>query len=986
MLTRFITRQRWLVLFVTLLAMVRHVAADNSFDKALKPAFTEFCIKCHGQEKVKGKVNLHEIKTEAQWLANPELIKKVIQALDSADMPPQDEPQLDETKRAELVAALKGMLSASTVDAPAARNPISRLNRFQYNNAIGDLFQLKSNVFFLPEKLMTRHDNYLASSPISLPDRVDVACHSLEESGGFKNVQSYPKDLRAQHGFDNQASQLTLSPLLLESFLKLSVSILDSPDFNEKTVGIWNEFFREPQAGAKMKDEIRKRLRPFLAKAFRSSVDDATLDRYTDYTLSKINEGVPFTDCMKKVASAALCSPKFLFRTVGATGDQYALASRLSFFLWNSGPDEKLLALADSGELAKPEVLKKTIERMIVDPKIEGFLDAFPAQWMQLENILASVPDPNLNRYFKLDKENPASLQMVLEPLLLFDAVFIEDRPIVELLAPAFSYRSEFLQTWYSSELKPPVLNIAQIAEANRKLEEQRIALEQSIQTAHAELAAMVDPVKEQLLARRVNEAEVGNTKPIDLKPYAAWEFNGDLTDSVGGLDLKAQGKIQYKDGMVVLDGAFLQSKGLPIELKAKTLEIWLLLKNAQQSGGGAMTVQGPGDFFDSIVLGERKAGHWISGSNGHSRTLDFEGSTPEPEGEQDQLLHLVMVYQADGTTTLYRNGVPYGKPYRKGKAAFPKEQTSVLFGLRHLPPGGNKSLAMNLDRARLYDRALTATEVAASAGDVNMVVTDKELLAALTAQQRARHSELTATLKKSETAANKLPKPLDPQTAKQEAQNRFENEIRNQIKSRVFQREANSDPRYGGVITNAAVMTMTSSSKRTLPIARGAWVIEVILNDPPPPPPNDVPPLNEESGPKNLTIREKFAQHRANPSCAGCHTRIDPLGFALENFDITGRWRDKYENGRDVDASGTLMKKHKFESVVQFKASLVQEKERFAKAFTEHLLRFALSRELEPADILTVDEIILHAKRDDYRMRSILRHVIQSDLFLQLK
>ena len=89
-------------------------------------------------------------------------------------------------------------------------------------------------------------------------------------------------------------------------------------------------------------------------------------------------------------------------------------------------------------------------------------------------------------------------------------------------------------------------------------------------------------------------------------------------------------------------------------------------------------------------------------------------------------------------------------------------------------------------------------------------------------------------------------------------------------------------------------------------------------------------------------TIREKFAKHRENPDCAGCHSRLDPLGFALENFDITGRWRDKYPNGRNVDASGTLLRKYPFADPAKFKQSIVQEDKRFAKAFTSHLLRFA--------------------------------------------
>jgi hypothetical protein len=191
------------------------------------------------------------------------------------------------------------------------------------------------------------------------------------------------------------------------------------------------------------------------------------------------------------------------------------------------------------------------------------------------------------------------------------------------------------------------------------------------------------------------------------------------------------------------------------------------------------------------------------------------------------------------------------------------------------------------------------------------------------------------------------------------------------------------TDVRYGGVITNAAMLSMTSGPTRTHPIARGAWVVEVIFNNPPDPPPNDVPPLNEESGPQDLTIRERFAVHRENASCAGCHSKLDPLGFALENFDITGRWRDKYDNGRDVDSSGTLMRKYEFDGIVQFKESIVREDRRFAKAFTAHLLRFALSRELGPADSITVNSIVDSLRQGDFKLRSLIREVAQSDVFV---
>ena len=153
--------------------------------------------------------------------------------------------------------------------------------------------------------------------------------------------------------------------------------------------------------------------------------------------------------------------------------------------------------------------------------------------------------------------------------------------------------------------------------------------------------------------------------------------------------------------------------------------------------------------------------------------------------------------------------------------------------------------------------------------------------------------------------------------------------------------------------------------------------ITEVIFNDPPSPPPNDIPPLNEEDGPKDLTIREKFAAHRENPSCAGCHSKLDPLGFALENYDITGRWRERYMNGREVDVTGTLMRTHVFADVLEFKASLTSESDRFSRAFVSHLLRFAVMRELTPQDEIIIDTIMDRTREDRHLMRAVIEEVL---------
>jgi len=977
-------RRTGLLLFLSLIALP--VAAQgNEFDQLLKPLFVEKCVKCHGGDETNADVNLLRFNAVNQLQERVDLLEKMIKVLDTSQMPPEGEPALDDNTRTKAVAALKALLRDSSKATSQRTTPLQRLNRFQYNNTVRDLFKLNRDLFALPERLMTRDKKYLRiptdpTQPGQMPEIVQVGSPALNPQPALQGVVPFPKDLRAEHGFDNQASQLSLSPVLLDAFLELSVSIIGSPDFNEQSVGIWSEFFAAPAAGTDLRKEVRNRLERFLRQAFRGPVDDDALERYLTYSLAKMEQGLSFTDSMKRVASAVLSSPLFLYRVPAANDRdrQFELACRLSYFLWASCPDQELLDLAERSELSRSDVLDRTVTRMLADAKIERFLDSFPSQWMQLENVLAATPDPQINKYFSLDREVPAGLQMVVEPLLLFDAVFVEDRPIVDLIAPDFSYHSDFLRTWYSKVLGPPPVDSEKIQVDNQRHDRRRQELQEAIKSTREQLDALLNPIRKRLLAARRADAE----SVVDLRPFAVWEFNGDLKDSIRDLNLTAHGNIEFRDGMVVLDKSHLQSGALPVDLGAKSLEVFCRLNNLDQAGGGLMGIQGPGDFFDTIVIGERKNRHWISGSNTFSRTEDFPGSTEETV--TNEVVHLVMVYAEDGTTRLYRNGKPYGEPYRKGQAVFPREQSSVLFGLRHLPPGGNRFLAVSLDRACLYDRALTEEEVAASSRGNGTYISESELAAALSVEQRLAREKLTVTLSKTVSDLNNVPPNIDPKVATQQAELAFEDELRRQLRSRTFRRMPAKDPRYGGIITNAAMLSMTSGPKRTHPVARGVWVIEVLFNDPPAPPPNNVPPLDENAAKNDLTIREQFAAHRENPSCAGCHTRLDPLGFALENFDITGRWRDRYENGRDVDSSGTLLRKYPFDGVVAFKTGLVQEDRRFARAFTEHLLRFAMGTQLDPADSLAVDEILTRTQQEKFRLRQLIRAAIFSESFLR--
>ncbi len=650
-------------------APVLGAATSDAVADVLEPVFRQKCIVCHGAS---GAVDLTRLRTEKDLLGSPELVKDLLGVLDTGIMPPRGATPLGSDQREMLVSELRRLLhAAASAQVAIPHTPARRMNRFQYNNAVQDLLELRVDVFALPERML-REYGYFRPETGRMPDSLKAGSRPLGKSQligkRLAGVAPFPQDLRAEHGYDNRGDHLTMSPLLMESFLRLSRSIVGSVDFNEVTSGAWQRLFVPgPEEEAEVR--VRDTLRSFLAKAFRRPVEDAVLDRYVSHAMTRIQSGDSFADAMKAAVSAALSSPRFLYlyeraSPVSAAGhvNDFELASRLSFFLWGSIPDETLLALAARQQLNAPEVLRQQVERMMRDVRLKRFCDSFPAQWLQLERIVSSVPDRDRYPDFYFAKFR-SSMHMMLEPLLLFETVLVEDRSILELVDSDFSYRSELLESWYRD-----------------------------------------------------------GTRPAKVPPVA----------------------------------------------------------------------------------------------------------------------------------------IPF----------------------RRVP------------------------------------VTDR---------------------------------------------------------------------RQGGVITNAAVMTMTSGPSRTHPVTRGAWIAGVVFNDPPDPPPADVPPLPEhpDAGPEaSLTLRERFEAHRTQPECASCHAQIDPLGFALENYGPTGVWRDTYDNGRAVDASGILFGRYRFRDIVEFKDAILAEKDRFARAFAGHLLEFALGRELEFSDEPALDRIVSETAAAGYRLREMLVQVALSDPF----
>lgn len=191
-----------------------------------------------------------------------------------------------------------------------------------------------------------------------------------------------------------------------------------------------------------------------------------------------------------------------------------------------------------------------------------------------------------------------------------------------------------------------------------------------------------------------------------------------------------------------------------------------------------------------------------------------------------------------------------------------------------------------------------------------------------------------------------------------------------------------------GGVLTMGGLLTYLADGTRTLPVRRGAWILEEIFNDPPPPPPPNAGEIQPNVRGQKLTVRQRLEMHRNEPTCASCHAKIDPLGLALENYDAIGAWRTDQNgegfrrNAPPIDASGTLPSGRAFKTPNEFKKALLAEKDRFTRAFTEKMLTYALGRPVGYTDRKSIDQIVAIVKKQDYRMQSVIQAIVASELF----
>ena len=382
------------------------------FESDVQPLLARYCYDCHGEKK-KGGLDMRLYRNAATAKQDPAVFEKVRQHLVAHEMPPEGKPQPTPAERDVISHWIESEVLAGDPSRPdPGRVTIRRLNRAEYSNTIRDLVGVE-----------------------------------------FRAGDDFPAD-DVGYGFDNIGDVLSLSPVLFEKYLTAAEKILDAAIIiGPSTNGPANRICLVQPADGNQREAARQIIQKFATRAYRRPVAADELNRLMQLFDSTEGQGVNFESRLKVVLQAVLISPHFLFRGELQPDpdnpasvhriDEYALASRLSYFLWSSMPDDELFALAEKGQLQKS--LPAQVKRMMRDPKSLAFVENFAGQWLQLRNLKLAAPDPKMFPGFDEELRDA----MGRETELFFANVMREDRSVLDFLDANYTFVNERLARHY---------------------------------------------------------------------------------------------------------------------------------------------------------------------------------------------------------------------------------------------------------------------------------------------------------------------------------------------------------------------------------------------------------------------------------------------------------------------------------------------------------------------------------------------------------
>lgn len=920
----------------------------SDFQRDVLPILQSHCLDCHADvEEPEGGVNLERFTNERQVLRERSIWAAVYEKVESRQMPPpKDHDPLSLVQRQTILRWIESVAAAPDLQlgvADPGKPILRRLTRLEYNNTVRDLLGLSTDVFMFPERLPIRDKAYFApeTREMQSPLRVSVLEYGARMPSLLPNA-GLPGDNRAEHGYRNRGDAMNFTPLMLEKYVALAAEIAGHPDLPRRSSVFATLLGIDPQTlpVARAKPNPADAVLPVteaspdfapdvekLKKAdgssewptvFRNQIRDAFAEGrggIVDLPESLGNHTVAGKGESLKVRFGSRSLNINPNADVWLAAFATAKATSSPLLMTNKTKGEKQFELTFSirDELATNDDASQGIQQLGVC--VLGRRGQSGAVTVSVtltdgteSSLTAEIATGDAGTTFFSFATTPGeSIRRLLIDGSRFsgDYVLIDDIGFITNLPADRSTTAAKKAPLTPPKDSPP-------------------------ESADTEPAATKSPVDEPLVRLRrftdrafrrpVTDAEFAPLRSLYETSLAS---GAPETDS---LRLAVRAVLASPSFLYLVEADATRDAGVrPLndyELASRlSYFLWASLPDDE-----LWQCAQRGKLHETETLVAQTA-----------RMLDDPRSRELSESFATQWLRLDQLYTA--------------KPDRQ------------MFKSFYAGPQGKSTL-----HAELLVEALLLFET--------VLVEDRGILDFVDADYTWLNARLAAHYGLS----------ADPENAA-DASAATNREVKTNDKSsaNLWRRVSLDDRQRGGYLTMAGPMTVTSLPFRTSPVKRGAWLLETIFNRPPTEP-RVAFAIEKDSDESDTprTVRQKFELHRNQAACYSCHIRLDPPGFALENFDPIGRWRMQ-DSGQPVDASGQWNDRA-FAGAADFKQILRDDPHEFTRGFIEHLLSYALARDLEIFDMPTVAAIERTAAEDDFRLRTIVREIVLSYPFRHVR
>jgi hypothetical protein len=983
------------------------VAADDGLG-TLKPFLTKYCIECHGAKKQENDKRFDKLGADLSDVSTLTAWQGILDQLNLGEMPPKDRPQPDAKETAPVIKLLTARLKLAYAmrRSTGAQTVVRRLNRFELRNTIRDLLYIKD-----PELRVG-----------NVAKLVDNNGNGRVENTSSDPFRAFPGD-EVQDGFDNIGNRLVMSDFLLklmfdaaEESLALATVTAPRPDvaprhfaqhISKRGTGDIELYARElyPEFDAMYRSAV------LTADDLRSGVRTSARYRIT-VEVSGHNQKHPWSEVIKTNQDEPLLVGLRLYKT-RTRNDHISLkqvelpanGQRVQFSVetwidekwlpqisWENGPSTREARTDLLMQKFLPDAFRKAPDRKAIPDK--KMYDKARADWSKemAVTLIKNYKGPHVRVH-----------SLTLEPLIdqwpprSHSALYGTGPPDSKNIDPlllAFAQRA-FRRPVSVSEVAP----YAALVRAQLKPTDEKPVTSAIRDLTFKAYAGSWSKLPDFSKLKPIKHGKLPSGL-LDLRPANLPEHFGMLFE--GKLDAPKMGEYEFQiasdDGSrVLIDGKkVLEHDGLHGASNRKA-------KVKLTAGLHKIRVE----YFAYGTPNSLQAS-WSGPGFGITPLAVSKSAKNKSSDISVQAAKMIKALQVGYTAILCSPDFLYLNE-RRGKETDSRRLNNYEIASRlsyflwssmpdsklmELAKGGSLSkanvLQQQVDRMlddprsaaftrHFTERWLRLDKLSDSpperAGPFR-VYWDRRLEPEIVSQTDAYFADIL----KSNGPIRDL---IDSDYT-------YLNESiatvfygRTDVKGEYLRKVPTNDRRRGGIFTQPSVMTATANGVDTSPVVRGVWVLENILGTPPAPPPPDVEPLSPDLR-SAKTIRDQLALHRKQDACNSCHKKIDPMGFAFENFDPIGRWRDKYPKAREnIDASTTTSNGQKVDDIVGFKQLLLEREDDITRCMIEKLLAYATGRLLEPTDRGEVDDILRELRSKQQGLRDLIKLVVRNEIFL---